>query len=107
MKSAPDKPTRGIRIIDVCEADECELVKVDNVPLLQLGRIESCLTELSPNPQYFLSCKTGVRSVKSTNFLRLQGFKYLKNPKGGITAWYGEIDCQMPRQQSRSRTIAG
>ena len=62
MKCAPDKPTRGIKIIDVYEADECELVKADNVPLLPLSRIESCFTELSPNQQYFLSFKTGVRS---------------------------------------------
>ena len=42
-------------------------------------------------------CKAGVRSLKALNFLRQQGFKYLKSVKGGITAWSDEIDRNVPR----------
>ena len=35
--------------------------------------------------------------VKALNFLRQQGFKYLKGVKGGITAWSEEIDSNVPR----------
>jgi rhodanese-related sulfurtransferase len=34
MKQALDNPSLGIRIIDVREADEYEIAKVDGVPLL-------------------------------------------------------------------------
>jgi hypothetical protein len=34
--------------------------------------------------------------VKALNFLRQQGFKYLKSVKGGITAWSEEINSKVP-----------
>jgi adenylyltransferase/sulfurtransferase len=43
------------------------------------------------------TAKAGVRSLKALNFLRQQGFKYLKSVKGGITAWSEEIDSKVPR----------
>jgi rhodanese-related sulfurtransferase len=30
-------------------------------------------------------------------FLREQGFKYLKNVKGGINAWADEVDSSVPK----------
>jgi sulfur-carrier protein adenylyltransferase/sulfurtransferase len=65
---------------------------VDGVPLLPLSQINERFTELDPNQQYYLHCKAGVRSLKALNFLRQQGFKYLKSVKGGISAWSDEID---------------
>jgi len=38
-----------------------------------------------------------VRSLKALNFLRQQGFKYLKSVKGGIVDWSEEIDSSVPR----------
>ena len=35
--------------------------------------------------------------MKALNFLREQGFKYLENVKGGISAWSDEIDHSMPK----------
>jgi sulfur-carrier protein adenylyltransferase/sulfurtransferase len=39
-----------------------------------------------------MHCKSGVRSMRALQFLREQGFKYLKSVKGGINAWSDEID---------------
>ncbi len=97
MKKALDNPGLGIKVIDVREADEYEIAKVDGVPLLPLSQINERFTELDPNQQYYLHCKAGVRSLKALNFLRQQGFKYLKSVKGGITAWSEEIDSKVPR----------
>ena len=52
MKKALDNPSLGIKVIDVREADEYEIAKVDGVPLLPLRRIESRFTKLDPNQQY-------------------------------------------------------
>jgi adenylyltransferase/sulfurtransferase len=97
MKKALDNPRLGIRVLDVREPDEYEIAKVKGVALLPLSQLETRFTELDPNQTYYLHCKAGVRSMKALNFLRQQGFKYLKSVKGGITAWSEEIDSNVPR----------
>jgi adenylyltransferase/sulfurtransferase len=97
MKKALDDPKLGIKVIDVREADEYEIAHVDGVPLLPLSQLQQRFTELDPNAQYYIHCKMGGRSVKALQFLRGQGFKYLKNVKGGIDAWSDEIDRSVPR----------
>jgi adenylyltransferase/sulfurtransferase len=97
MKKALDNPSLGIKVVDVREADEYEIAKVPGVPLLPLSQLNDRFTELDPNQQYYLHCKAGVRSLKALNFLRQQGFKYVKSVRGGITAWSDEIDHSVPR----------
>ena len=72
-------------------------VLYDGVLSLPLSQINERFTELDPNQSYYIHCKAGVRSLKALNFLRQQGFKYLKSFKGGITAWSEEIDSKVPR----------
>jgi adenylyltransferase/sulfurtransferase len=97
MKQALDNPALGIRVVDVREPDEYEIARVAGVPLLPLSQLTERFTELDPNQQYYLHCKAGVRSLKALNFLRQQGFKYVKSVKGGISAWAEEIDRNVPR----------
>jgi adenylyltransferase/sulfurtransferase len=92
MKRALDDPRLGIRVIDVREADEHQIAHVKGVPLVPLSQLGQRFTELDPNAQYYIHCKSGIRSLKALNFLRQQGFKYLKSVKGGISAWADEID---------------
>jgi molybdopterin/thiamine biosynthesis adenylyltransferase/rhodanese-related sulfurtransferase len=92
MKQALDNPGLNIKVVDVREPDEYEIAHVEGVPLLPLSQIGQRFTELDPNQQYYLHCKAGVRSMKALQFLRAQGFKYLKSVKGGIGAWSDEID---------------
>jgi len=97
MKKALDDPKLGIRVIDVREPDEYEIAHVDGVPLFPLSTLQQKFTELDPNQQYYLHCKMGARSMRALLFLREQGFKYLKNVKGGINAWSDEIDSNVPK----------
>jgi len=97
MKKALDDPKLGIKLIDVRESFEYEIAKVDGVPLLPMSELQSRFTELDPNTQYYLICKVGARSHSAMEFLREQGFKYVKNVKGGINAWSTEIDRNVPR----------
>ncbi len=97
MKQALENPALGIKVVDVREPDEYEIAKVAGVPLLPLSQLNDRFTELDPNQRYYLHCKAGVRSLKALNFLRQQGFKYVKSVKGGITAWSDEIDRNVPR----------
>jgi len=92
MKKALDLPALGIRVVDVREPDEYEIANVKGVPLLPLSTLPQRFTELDPNQQIYLHCKSGKRSMKALEFLRQQGFKYVKSVKGGISAWSDEID---------------
>ena len=97
MKQALADPRLGIKVIDVREPDEYEIAHIDGVPLFPLSTLSQRFTELDPNQQYYIHCKIGVRSMKALKFLREQGFKYLKNVKGGISAWADEIDPNVPK----------
>jgi len=97
MKKALDDAKLGIKVIDVREPDEYQIAHIDGVPLFPLSTLPQKFTELDPNQQYYIHCKSGVRSMKALNFLREQGFKYLKNVKGGINAWSDEIDHNVPK----------
>ena len=97
MKRALDDPKLGIRVIDVREEDEYQIAHVDGVPLFPMSTLSQRFTELDPNQQYYIHCKVGGRSLRALEFLREQGFKYLKSVKGGIDAWADEIDHRVPK----------
>jgi len=97
MKKALDNPALGIGVIDVRELDEHQIAHVNGVPLFPLSTLPQHFTELNPNQQIYIHCKSGVRSLRALQFLREQGFKYLKSVKGGINAWSDEIDHNVPK----------
>lgn len=97
MKRALDDARSGIRVIDVREPDEYQIAKVSGVPLYPLSLLPQRFTELDPNQQLYIHCKSGVRSMKALRFLREQGFKYVKSVKGGILAWSDQIDPNVPK----------
>jgi adenylyltransferase/sulfurtransferase len=97
MKKALDDPALGIRVIDVRELDEHQIAHVKGVPLFPLSILPRQFTELDPNQQIYIHCKSGVRSLRALQFLREQGFKYVKSVKGGISAWSDEIDHNVPK----------
>jgi molybdopterin/thiamine biosynthesis adenylyltransferase/rhodanese-related sulfurtransferase len=97
MKKALEDPALGIRVIDVREPDEHQIAHIKGVPLFPLSTLPRQFTELDPNQQIYIHCKSGVRSLRALQFLREQGFKYLKSVKGGINAWSDEIDHNIPK----------
>ncbi len=97
MKRALGDQSLGIRVIDVREPDEYQIARIEGVPLFPLSLLPQRFTELDPNQQIYIHCKSGVRSMKALRFLREQGFKYVKSVKGGIQAWSDQIDPSVPR----------
>jgi adenylyltransferase/sulfurtransferase len=97
MKRALDDPKLGIKVIDVRDPDEYEISHIRGVPQIPLGDLSQRFTELDPNQQLYIHCKSGIRSLKALQFLRQQGFKYVKSVKGGINAWADEIDHHVPK----------
>ena len=97
MKNALGSPEKGIRVIDVREPDEYEIARVAGVTLFPLSRLNQQFTELDPNQQIYIHCKAGKRSMKALEFLRQQGFKYVKSVQGGIDAWSDQVDPGVPK----------
>ena len=97
MQRALAEPGGGIRVIDVREPDEFQIARVAGVTLFPLSTLPQRFTELDPNSQIFIHCKSGKRSMKALEYLRQQGFKYVKSVKGGIEAWADEIDHSVPK----------
>ena len=97
MQKALTNSALNIKVIDVREPDEYQIAHIDGVPLIPLGTLPQRFTELDPNQQIYIHCKSGVRSLKALYFLREQGFKYVKSVKGGINAWSDEIDHNIPK----------
>lgn len=97
MKKALDDPKLNIKVVDVREPDEFEIAHITGVPQIPLSLLPQRFTELDPNQQIYLHCKSGMRSMKALAFLREQGFKYVKSVKGGISAWSDEIDHNIPK----------
>jgi molybdopterin/thiamine biosynthesis adenylyltransferase/rhodanese-related sulfurtransferase len=96
-KKALDDPKLGIKLLDVREPFEYEIAHINGAPLIPMGELSQRFTELDPNTQYYIYCKTGIRSLNAVQFLKEQGFKYTKSVKGGIDAWSDEIDPSVPR----------
>ena len=97
LKKALDDPKLGIKVIDVRDPDEYQIAHIPGVPQIPLGVLPQRFTELDPNQTIYLHCKSGKRSLKALEFLKQQGFKYVKSVKGGIEAWSDEIDHNVPK----------
>jgi adenylyltransferase/sulfurtransferase len=97
MQKALTTPALGIRVIDVREPDEYQIARVAGVTLFPLSMLPQRFTELDPNSQIYIHCKSGKRSMKALEYLRQQGFKYVKSVQGGIEAWADQIDHSVPK----------
>ncbi len=97
MKRALDHPDLNIKVLDVREAQEYQIARVEGAVLFPLSSLAQRFGELDPNQSYYLHCKAGVRSLNALQFLRSQGFTKLKSVAGGIDAWSVQIDPSVPR----------
>ena len=97
MKKALDDPKLGIKLLDVRDPFELEIAKIDGIPFIPMGELSRRFTELDPNQQLYIYCKSGIRSLTAVRFLKEQGFKYAKSVKGGMDSWSDEIDHNVPR----------
>ena len=86
----------GLRVIDVREPHEWEIVHIEGAQLIPLGALAARMNELNSAEEIVLHCKSGARSARAVELLRGAGFRKLKNLKGGIQAWAEEIDPSLP-----------
>jgi sulfur-carrier protein adenylyltransferase/sulfurtransferase len=88
-----DKP--GVMLLDVRESHEWEINRIPGAILIPKDTLPGRLAELDPTLEYVVHCKSGVRSLESTQLLRGAGFK-AHSMRGGIDAYARQIDPSIP-----------
>ncbi len=87
-----------IQIIDVREANDVAVAKLQNSLHIPLGQVLNRMSEIDPNRETVVHCKMGGRSAKAIDALKRSGFSgNLMNLKGGITAWSNDVDPSVPK----------
>lgn len=87
----------SVNLIDVREPHEYEICHIKGSKLIPVGQLPNRVNEFNLTDEYIFQCHTGGRSGWAVNFLRVLGFKKVKNLSGGIEAWATEIEPSMPR----------
>jgi adenylyltransferase/sulfurtransferase len=91
LKARRDKG-EDLFVLDVREPHEYQINRIEGSTLIPLGDLPDRFTELDPNREIVAQCKSGMRSARAAAFLRDQGFKNVRNLKGGILAWIDQVD---------------
>ncbi|ARU62955.1 hypothetical protein CBW65_19685 [Tumebacillus avium] len=81
-----------LQIIDVREDTEVSRGMIPGAIHIRLSDVESRYTELDPELETVVVCRSGRRSRSACNFLIQQGFTKLLNMEDGMLAWKGELE---------------
>jgi rhodanese-related sulfurtransferase len=87
----------NVVLVDVREAWEFEICRIDGAKLLPLGTLVASLNALPDVDELICYCHHGMRSLDAAAWLRFQGFERAKSLAGGIERWSLEVDSSVPR----------
>lgn len=79
-------------IIDVREPDEFAAGHIPGAVLIPLGSLEQLLSTLDSEQSYLLVCRSGNRSGQAAQIMVEDGFRQVKNLRGGMNAWSGAVE---------------
>lgn len=84
-------------LLDVRDAAERTIASIPGSIHIPLAELENRLSELNPDSQLIIFCRSGIRSARALRMLQQRGFSDVKNLNGGILAWADEIDPSLPK----------
>jgi uncharacterized membrane protein YfcA/rhodanese-related sulfurtransferase len=79
-------------LLDVREAGERDISKLNNDVHIPMGELQARLKELDPNSEIVVYCRTGNRSGSVAQYMAQMGYKNVSNLAGGINLWAKQID---------------
>jgi rhodanese-related sulfurtransferase len=89
---------REMTLLDVREDWETALAPVPAALVhIPMGRIADRLSELDPQKEIVVICRSGGRSMEVARFLGANGFVSVFNLSGGILKWSRDIDPKIPQ----------
>lgn len=80
------------KLLDVREAEELEISRLEGAVHIPLGTLADRVKELDSSSEWVVICRSGARSANATAYLLHEGFVSVKNLSGGINRWAKEID---------------
>lgn len=86
-------------LIDVREADELAIARLDGAAHIPLGDLPAAIATLDADEDtpIVLLCHLGQRSMSAAHFLMREGFVNARSLHGGIDLWSLAIDPSVPR----------
>lgn len=97
FKEIRESKNGAVTILDVREPHEYDICSFEGSKLIPLGELKNRISELNPDDEIVVHCHHGGRSLKATTLLAEQGFRDVKNLKGGIDEWAEKYDPDMAR----------
>ncbi|WP_429369811.1 sulfurtransferase TusA family protein [Paenibacillus sp. DS2015] len=82
----------NITVLDVRESAEYAFNHIPNAKSLPLGELEGRLSELNPDTEVYVICRTGSRSDLAAQKLTSAGFKHVINVIPGMSQWDGPVE---------------
>ena len=79
-------------VLDVREAWELEIAKLDGVTHIPMNEIPDRIGELDRERETIVLCRSGGRSLRVAQYLVQNGFGRVANLAGGILAWGEDVD---------------
>jgi len=96
LKQLRDKQP-DLYLLDVREQDEWDIAHIEGAHLKPLSILEEDFEDIPKDKPIYCYCKMGGRSAMAVKFLKSHGYAHIANVKGGIQAWWEEIDPAMRR----------
>jgi sulfur-carrier protein adenylyltransferase/sulfurtransferase len=84
-------------LVDVREPHEYQIAKIHGSVLIPLGQLPTRLVELNRDARIVCHCKSGMRSAKAVELLKLNGFGRVHNMTGGILGWSDKVDPKVAK----------
>ena len=93
LRDGDDPPV----LLDVREAEEWEICRIEGALWIPMGELAVRHVELDPDRPTVVVCHHGVRSAHVALALERLGFERVYNLSGGVDRWAREVDPTMAR----------
>ncbi len=92
-----EQPNRPF-ILDVRNPYEAEIATLPVTDkLIPVDELHGRISELDPNVEMIVYCRSGGRSARAVDMLRAAGFTKIKNMVGGTLRWADDVDPTMAK----------
>jgi len=96
LKAAQESGSEFV-VLDVREPWERDVARLEGTLDIPMNEIPDRLGDLPQDKPIAVLCRSGARSLKVTQFLRMNGFPKVSNVVGGILGWGEAYDPTMAR----------
>ena len=97
VKQRLDDGAKDLVLLDVREVEELALARIADAVHVPMNEVPAALDRLDRDLDWVVVCHHGIRSAMVCNFLRAKGYPRVTNLRGGIDAWYHEVDPSVGR----------